>query len=89
MARQIAQKKAAEARKKKKNKEILRKQEKEQEIVRRTRAGERRSDVESELTSDDPTDLDDMVFSDEEESQEVAVTSMEHRDPAAASAGEE
>ena len=35
------------------------------------RAGERRSDVESELASDDPPiDLDDMVFSDEEESRE-------------------
>ena len=58
----------AKARKKKKNKEILRKQEKEQEIVRHTRAGERRSDVESKLASNDPTDSDDMVFSDEEES---------------------
>ena len=52
------------------------------------RAGERRSDVESELASDDPMDLDDMVFSDEE-SQGVAVTSAEHRDPVATSAGEE
>jgi len=47
------------------------------------------SDVESELTSDDPTDLDDMVFSDEEGSQEVVVTSAERRDPVATSAGEE
>jgi len=53
------------------------------------RAGERRSDVESELMSDDPTDLDDMVFSDEEESREVVVTSAERCDPAATSAGEE
>ena len=30
------------------------------------RAEERRSDVESELASDDPTDVDDMVFSNEE-----------------------
>ena len=37
------------------------------------KAGERTSDVESELASDDPTDLDDMVFSDEEESREVVV----------------
>ena len=43
------------------------------------RAGERRSNVESELASDDPTDLDDMVFSDEEESREVVVTSVESR----------
>ena len=53
------------------------------------RAGECRSDVESELASDDPTDLDDMVFSDEEESQEVIVTSMECRDPMATSTGDE
>ena len=53
------------------------------------RAKERRSDVESELVSDDPMDLDDMVFSDEEESQEVVVTSAVRRDPTAMSAGEE
>ena len=53
------------------------------------RVGEHRSDAESELTSNDPMDLDDMVFSDEEESQGVAVTSMEHHDPTAASVGEE
>jgi len=35
------------------------------------RARERRTNVESELASDDPTDLDDMVFSNEEESREV------------------
>ena len=59
------------------------------EVARRVRAGERRSDVESELTSDDPMDLDDMIFSDEEESREVAVTSAERHDPTVASAGEE
>jgi len=53
------------------------------------RAGERRSNVESELASDDPTDLDDMVFSDEEESQEVVATSVVHRDPTPTSAEEE
>ena len=54
------------------------------------RTGERRSDVESELASDyPPTDLDDMVFSDEEESREVVVTLAERRGPAAMSAGEE
>ena len=51
------------------------------------RAGEGRSDVESELTSDDPTDVDDMVFSYEEESQEVVVTSVERCGPATTSAG--
>ena len=43
-------------------------------------APEHRSDVESELTSEDPTDVDDMVFSKEEKSQEVVVTSAEHRE---------
>ena len=47
------------------------KQEKEQEIARRVKAGERRSDVKSELTLEDPTNVDDMVFSEEEESWEV------------------
>ena len=32
------------------------------------KAGENKSDVESELESEDPTDVDDMVFSEEEES---------------------
>lgn len=89
MARQTAQKNVAKARKKKKNKEILRKQEKEQEIVRRTRAREGRSNVESELVSDNPTDLDDMVFSDEGESGGVVATSAERRDIATSSAGDE
>ena len=54
------------------------------------RAGEHRSDVESELTSDDPPmDLDDMVFSDKEESREVVATSAVRRDPAAMFAEEE
>ena len=53
------------------------------------RAEERRSDVESELASDDPMDLDDMVFSDEEESQEVVVTSVVRHDPTVTSASEE
>ena len=53
------------------------------------KAGERKSDVEAELESEDPTDVDDMVFSEEEGSQEVVVTSAEHRDPTATSAGEE
>ena len=88
MARQAAQKEAADARKKKRTKEVRRKQEKEQEIAPRVKAGERRSDVESELASEDPTDVDDMVFS-EEQSREVVVTSAERRDPAATSAGEE
>ena len=54
------------------------------------RSGERRSDVESELASDDPPmDLDDMVFSDEDESREVVVTLVDHCGPAVTSAGGE
>ena len=55
------------------------------EVAQRVRAREHRSDVESELTLDDPTNLDDMIFSNEEESREVAVTSAERCDPAVAS----
>ena len=79
----------ADARKKKRTKEVQRKEERKKEVARRVRAGERRSDVESELASDDPTDLDDMVFSDEEESREVIVTSVVCRNRTATSAGEE
>ena len=89
MARQAAQKEAVDARKKKRTKEVLRKQEKEKEIARHLKAGERRSDIKSELASEDPTDVDDMVFSKEEGSREVVVTSMERRDLAAMSAGDE
>ena len=53
------------------------------------RAGEHASDVESELMSDDPMDLDDMVFSNEEEGREVVATSAVRRDPTTTSAGEE
>ena len=88
MAWQAAQKEAADARKKKRTREVQRKQEKEQEVARRVKARERRSDVESELTSEDPIDVDDMVFS-EEENWEVVVTSAERHDPATTSAGEE
>ena len=53
------------------------------------KAGEHRSNVESELKSEDPTDVDNMVFFEEEESREVVVTSTERRDPTAMSAGDE
>ena len=56
-------------RKKKKAEEARRKHEKVMEIARHVRAGENRSDVESELKSEDPTEVgDDMIFSEEEES---------------------
>ena len=45
-----------------------RKYKKEKEIARRMKASEKKSDVKSELESEDPTDVDDMVFSEEEES---------------------
>jgi len=53
------------------------------------KVGERRSDVESELESEDPIQVDDMIFSEEEESLELVVTSVERRDPVAMSAGDE
>ena len=65
--RRAAQKEAADAQKKKRTKEVQQKEEKK-EVAQRVRAGEHGSEVELELVSDDPTDLDDMVFSDEEES---------------------
>ena len=89
MARQAAQKEVVDARKRKRTKEVRWKQEKEQEIARRVKAGERRSDVESELESEAPTEVDDMIFSEEEESWEVAVTSAERCDPMVMSAGDE
>ena len=47
--------------------EARRKHEKEMEIVRRVRAGENRSDIESELELEDPTKVGhDMIFSKEE-----------------------
>ena len=62
---------------------------KEKEVTRRVKAGERKSDVEYKLESEDPTDVDDIVFSEEEESREVVVTSTEHRDPTTTSTGDE
>ena len=81
MARQATQKEAADAWKKKRTREVRWKQEKEKEIARRVKVRERRSDDESMLALEDPTDVDDMVFSEEEESQEVVVTSAERCDP--------
>ena len=50
-------------------------------------ARENRSDIESELESEDPTEVgDDMFFSEEVENQEVIVTSAERRNPTAVSA---
>ena len=89
MARQATQKEVADAMKKKKAKVAHRKYKKEKEVARCVKAGERKSDVESKLESEDPTDVDDMVFFEEEESQEVIVTSVERRDPTATSAGDE
>jgi len=43
----------------------------------------------SDIESEDPTEVDDMVFSEEEESQEVVVTSVVRHDPTVMSAGDE
>ena len=50
---------------------------------------ENKSDVESKLELEDPIEVDDMVFFEEEESQEVIVTSVERRDPTAMSTSDE
>ena len=64
MARQAAQKEVAVERKRKKAEEARRKPEKEKEITQRVWARENRSDVESELELEDPTEVgDDMIFS--------------------------
>ena len=68
MARQATQKEAVDARKKKKAEVAQRKYKKEKEIAQRMKAKESKSDVELELESEDPTEVDDMVFSEEEES---------------------
>ena len=63
MAKQAAQKEAADARKKKKKAEVAHwNYKKEKEVARRVKAGERKRDVEAELELDDSTDVDDMVF---------------------------
>ena len=87
MARQAAQKEVADAWKKKKAEVAHRKYKKEKEVAQRVKARERKSDIESELESEDPMDVDDMVFS-EEETREVNVTLAERHDLAATSAGD-
>ena len=62
VAQQSTEKEAADARKKKKAEVAHRKYKKEKEIARRVKAGESKSDVESKLELEDPTDVDDMVF---------------------------
>jgi len=89
VARLATHKEAADARKKKKAEVAHRKYKKEKEVARRVKARERKSDVESELESEDPTNVDDMVFSEEEESRDVVVTSVERRDREATSSGDE
>ena len=88
MARQAAQKEATDAKKKKKA-EVARWKYEKEKITRRVKAGENKSDVKSELESEDPTEVEDMIFSEEEESHEVIMTSVEHHDPTAMSAGSE
>ena len=85
MARQATQKEARNVRKKKRAVVAHRNYKKVKEVARRVKAGERKSDAESELESEDPTDVDDMVFSEEEESPKVVLTSAERRDAAATS----
>ena len=69
-------------RKKKQAKKARQKHEKEMEIAQRVRAGENKSDVESE----DPTEVGDDVISIEEEGGREVMTSTVRREPTAASA---
>ena len=78
---------AAVEKKKKRAEKARKKHEKEMEIAQRVRAKENRSDIESELESEDPTEMgDDMISSEDERGEEVVVTSVEHREPTATSA---
>ena len=64
---------------------MVRRKYEEKEIAWRVKAVENRSDVESELESEDPIEVgDDMIFSEEEESREVIVTLAERCYPTAA-----
>lgn len=60
------------------------------EIAQRVWARKNRSDVKSELKSEDPAKVrDDIIFYEEEESKEVIVTLIERCDPMATSTGDE
>ena len=50
--------------------------------------GENRSDVEAELESEDPTEVGGTASSSKDGDQEVVVTSLEHCEPTAMSAGD-
>ena len=67
MAQQATLKEVAVERKKKRAEKARQKHEKEMEIARCVRAGENKCDVESELESEDPTEMGDDVISSEDE----------------------
>ena len=85
--RQAAQREATLAKKKKKTEKVRRRFDKEKVINQQVRGGESRSDVEAKLESEEPTELgSDASTSKDEGDRGVVVTSVEHREPAAASA---
>ena len=87
MVRQAAQREATLA-KKKKIEKAWRRFDKEKEINQRVRGGKRRSDVEAELESVEPTEMGDDVSSlEDEEDRGIVVTLVQRREPVAAHIG--
>ena len=75
-----------DAKKKKRAKKAQRRHEKDKEIARRVCADENQSGVEAELESEEPTEMGgDASTSEDEGDQGIVTTSMERREPAAAS----
>ena len=75
-----------DAKKKKRAEKAQRKHGKEMEITQRVRASENQSDVEAKLESEDPTEVGGDASSFEDEgSRSIIATSVERREPTAAS----
>ena len=87
VARQATLKEAADAKKKKRPEKARRKHGREMEITRWVRAGKSRSNVEVELESEDPMETGDDVISSKNKGGWEVATSVERREPTAASTG--
>ena len=74
------------AKKKKKTEKARRRFDKEKEIIRWVYGGESRSDMEAELESEEPTEVDgDTSTSEDEGDRGIVVTSVERHEPATVS----
>jgi len=88
IARQATLKEAVLAKKKKGAKMARRQFKKEKEIGRQVRGGESQSDMEVELESEEPTEMEgDASTSEDELDRGIVATSVERREPMAASVG--